>query len=114
MSIKRETANDLTKACLRLLALRGVFAWRMNNTGVRRTDKRGRQFWAFNGLRGIADVLGVCAPDGKFLAIEIKVGDDEQSPHQLAFEASVRDSGGLYFVVRSVKDLDELLTENGI
>ncbi len=117
--MKKQTETDLIRAALELLKLHGCFAFRVNTTGVRRTVKDGRQFWTFSGMRGVSDILGCVGPKGtpgagKFLAVETKVGKNRLSLDQLTFQAAVLDANGLYFEVRSLKDLEELLEENGI
>lgn len=99
----RET--ELVKQCLELLKLRGIFAWRQN-TGAMRIGNRLVRF----GQRGIADILGVL-PDGRFLAIECKVGNRKVTTEQNAFLDSVEANGGVALVVRSLDELDRDLGE---
>ena len=93
-----ETA--LLKSIMHYLALRkDVFAWR-NNTGAIVTDERFIRY----GKRGSSDIIGICA-NGRFLAIEAKVGKGRQSPEQMEFERLVRASGGLYVLAYSIDDV---------
>src|SRR4051812_31915703 len=67
-----KAANDLVSACLHLLALQGVRAWRNNTTGV--YDPQRKRFRTFTGRKGISDILGIIPPTGRLLAVECKSG----------------------------------------
>lgn len=108
MKAPRET--DLIRACLRLLKLRGVFAWRNNTTGVY-DPARGR-FRTFTGLKGVADILGVL-PGGRLLAVEGKMPGNRPTRDQQAFLDGVRRAGGAALVVHSVEELERALRELG-
>lgn len=102
----RET--ELVKQCLELLKWKGILAWRQNTGGV----KYGKQFVRF-GEPGLSDILGVWA-DGRFLAIECKVGRNKLSDNQQAFLDNVEKAGGLALVVRDVKDLESVMRDHGL
>lgn len=74
-----------------------VRVWK-NATGVAKIDDRVIRF----GLKGSADIIGILAPSGRFLAIECKVGRDSQRPEQKNFQAMISLMGGLYILARSV------------
>jgi hypothetical protein len=93
--------SALVKACLDYLALRGVFAWRSNNTGIWDAKKR---CWRFHGMKGVSDIHGVL-DGGRFLAIECKEGQGRLTDEQLCYLAHVNALGGLGLVVRSVGEL---------
>ncbi len=82
-------------------ALPWLRVWR-NNTGAL-TDQRGQLITY--GLKGSADILGLIAPDGRFLAIEVKNERGKQSPAQIAFGEMVEKMGGIYILARSVEDV---------
>lgn len=105
-----ETA--LVKACLALLKLRGILAWRNNSGAFVLGEGAGRRFFRA-GLVGSSDIFGVLPPKGRFLAVEVKVGRNRPTAKQQLFAAAVRDSGGLALTVWSVAELAELLDENG-
>ncbi len=108
--MRQDRETDLVRACLELLQLRGVLAWRNNNAGVRRTDRRaGREFWTFAGVRGAPDILGVLPPRGTLLACEVKLPGGKVRPEQAIFLEEVGRRGGLALVVRDVRELDEAL-----
>ena len=71
--------SDVLRACLDLLKWKGIMAWRSNNTGV--FDPVKKRFRAFQGLKGVSDILGLISADkfypplkthGVFLAVETK------------------------------------------
>lgn len=75
--------------------------WR-NNTG-KLADATGR--WVTYGLGvGSADIIGVLAPWGRFVAFEVKTAKGKQRDQQVAWQAAVRSNGGSYYIVRSVDD----------
>lgn len=79
-----------------------------NNTGACK-DARGQLIRY--GLPGSSDILGVIAPKGTFLGIEVKTATGRQRPDQKNFEAMVRAMGGLYLLVRSVAEARAMLEE---
>jgi hypothetical protein len=78
-----------------------------NATGVAKSLGDEGRYIAF-GLKGSADILGIIKPSGRLLAIEVKTGNARQSPQQVAFERMINDFGGVYFLVRSISDLQSL------
>jgi hypothetical protein len=103
--MKAPSETSLVRQCLDYLKLRGVFAWRANCTGVRRRDRRGREFWTPAALVGISDLLAVLPPGGRLLAVEAKLGKNDLTPPQAAFLQAVAAAGGLAVVVRDLNDL---------
>lgn len=96
----RET--DIQKAILQYLAVKRVFAFRINTTGVwDPTLKIFRK--GSNTLRGVSDILGIYK--GKMLAIEVKQPKGKTSVEQDYFLSRVNENGGLGFVARSVDDV---------
>lgn len=95
--------TDLVRACLQLLALRGIFAWR-NNTGVMR--RGAHVYWV--GLKGSSDILGLL-PDGRFLAIECKRPGNRLTPDQRTFQQRVIQHHGVAWVVWSAAQLEKEL-----
>lgn len=99
--------SKVVKACLELLALKKIMAWR-NNQGAIPNGRGG--FRKFVGRKGVSDILAI-APDGsgRFLGIECKTATGKLDPEQKEFMDEVRAHGGLAFVVRSVGELDDIL-----
>lgn len=63
--------------------------------------------WFRTGKTGCPDFI-VCK-DGKFIGLEVKTDEGEQSSEQKIAEASIMKCGGKYFVVRSVDEVRSIL-----
>ena len=129
MSISKPTEQSIVNACLQLLAIRGAFAWRVNQGAVK-TEGR---FIRFNHAVGISDIVGVLPQGwreigggdgaerlkspGRMIAVECKrPGLGKRSrpePHQQAFLDRITACGGLAVCVTGVAELDALLTAEG-
>jgi hypothetical protein len=108
--------SDVLSSCLRYLNGMKIFVWRSNNMGVTRV-RGGKTFHTFNGLRGVADILGVTNDGtGRILAIECKRPGkmNNQSEEQKEFEKMINQSNGIYLLVDSWEMLDKKLKEKGI
>lgn len=78
----------------------GLVLWR-NSTGVAQTEDRTIRY----GLAvGSADLIGILAPAGRFVALEIKTPTGRVSEEQRLFLALVQRQGGFGAVVRSVDE----------
>lgn len=77
--------------------------WR-NNVGVLR-DSRGIPV-RYGLAVGSADLVGLVAKTGQFLAVEIKTPVGRLSAEQKAWLETVRKLGGLALVLRSVEDAE--------
>jgi len=99
--------RDVVKACLRLLALKGIYSWRQNTAGIF-NPKSGKHF--FHGLAGVPDILGVL-PGGRFLGVEAKSTDGRQSPAQRNFQQACEKAGGAYILAHSASELASALDE---
>jgi hypothetical protein len=106
--MKAPTESALVTACLQLLRLRGVLCWRANQ-GAIPSGKGG--YRRFAGLPGVADVLAVLPPSGRLLAVECKSLTGRQSPAQLAFQAAVERAGGVYLLMRDLRELLAVLDD---
>jgi hypothetical protein len=123
VSIPKPNEAAVLKACLDYLALRGLNVARTNNAGVRRRDRTGRDFVAFHGTRGLADMVatlpvrpaGSGVVLGAHLVVECKRPGGKLSPHQEQYLASVATAGGCALVVTDVgqlaRGLDDWLRE---
>lgn len=80
--------------------------WR-NNTGVLK-DARGIPV-RFGLAVGSADLVGIVAPSGRFLAVEVKMPNGRLTPEQEAWLATVRRFGGIAEVARSIEDAEKIL-----
>jgi hypothetical protein len=91
-------ANDLTKCILDFINLqKDATAWRVSNAPV--YDARFGGFRAGNVLKGVADVTAIWR--GVTWQIEIKIGRDKMSDHQVKFAERIGASGGRYVVAAS-------------
>ncbi len=87
-----------------------VIAWR-NNTGAYKTEEG--QYIRY-GYKGSADILGVIAPHGRFLAVECKGVDEKgrlqkQTDDQKHFQQEVEAKGGLYILAGCIEDVEDML-----
>lgn len=98
--------KDILNACLDFLNANKIFCWR-NNTGAFKDNRGG--FYRF-GLPGSPDIIAVI--NGKFIAIECKTKTGKQTDTQKKFEARTVKAGGIYMLVRSSYDLEDLLKEH--
>ena len=62
---------------------------------------------------GIPDLIGVLAPEGRFLAIEVKTERGQLSPYQEKWLGQFKACGGVAFVARSVEDVEKGLIAHG-
>ena len=107
--------SDVLTACLQYLTMRGVFAWRSNNTGV--YDPNRKKFRSFRGMKGVSDILGIIPQvseiegeemtQGLFLAVEVKRPGGTTSENQDWFLGQVTQLGGIALCVHSVTELEE-------
>ena len=106
--MKASNESALVTACLQLLHLRGIFAWRQNNVGIydptRKVYRKSK-----TAMPGVSDLLGIYK--GRFLAIECKVGSNKLSPEQNRFLCQVIEHGGIAMVVYSIKDLESWMRD---
>lgn len=99
------THGELVRDILVALSLGSRCRVWQNNTGAIQIESRFIKF----GLVGSADILGLVR-GGIFLAVEVKIGNDQQSPEQKNFERMIHRFGGIYILARSVKDATDGLT----
>lgn len=95
----RSEANVMNDALLALSAA-GCLAWR-NNTG-QLPDANGRPI-KFGLCVGSSDIIGI-APDGKFIAVEVKSAIGQPTDAQLRFINAVRARGGRAGIARCAND----------
>lgn len=66
------------------------------------------------GVPGTADIVGLIAPTGRLLMIEVKTAKGKQREDQITMQRVITSMGGLYLVARSVDDVDQALAPLGI
>ena len=105
-----KTSNGLTKAITDYINFKGGLANRINTQGQPRIEKiqlvGGKSmdklsFTTSMTNKGTADLHAIVK--GRHLSIEIKVGRDRVSDHQLKEQERVTRAGGLYFVARDME-----------
>jgi hypothetical protein len=117
--VKPPKEGDLVKACLQLLHLRGILAFRINSGAVtlQTPGARNRRFLRFvYGAVGISDIIGVlpagCRKPGCFLALECKMPKKGRlSDNQRIFLQLVAAAGGVGQVIDSIDKLQALLDD---
>lgn len=103
MAIRLPREADVQRACLELLAVRGVWAWRTNAGAV----KVGRRLVQL-APPGTPDILAVL-PGGRLLGVEVKAAGGRLRPSQRAWADQARKAGAAVLLVRSAGELDDAL-----
>ncbi len=65
--------------------------------------------WVKFGVPGTADIVGIIAPTGRLLMIEVKSAKGKQRKAQEAMQRVITAFGGLYLVARSLAEADAVL-----
>lgn len=79
----------------------GAYVWRNNTGGT--YDATGR-FIRYGLCVGSSDLLGIL-PDGRFLAIEVKMPNKKPTKEQVKFLNWIKEKGGVAFVASSPEDV---------
>jgi hypothetical protein len=112
--LRARPEREIQKEILAYLqTVRSVVAWK-NGTGSFRAVYNGEERFVRIGKKGIADVLGIVAPRGRLLALEVKSLDGRMTPEQADFIMTVKRMGGIGGCVRSVQDVVQLLEIEGV
>ena len=109
----KKGANKIESMICDFLLLEGHWGERTKTTGRMiegKTIKRGmfgavqtKSKWIpGTSTAGSSDIKAVI--DGKFIAIEVKYGNDKQSLMQSIYEANILMSGGQYWIVKDFED----------
>ena len=109
----KEKESDIQKAILDYLHLKGIFAWSNKTQGT--FDPVRRIFRRNTTMKGVSDILGVfnCRTEccrGKLLALEVKSEKGKLTEAQSHFLSSIENHGGVAAMVRSVKDVEHVLS----
>jgi len=102
-----DCSNGIAKCVITWLKLNGCSGSRINSTGL--YDPRLGKYRPSGAKKGVSDIIGI--KNGKFIAIEIKVGRDKMRSDQLKYKAEVEDSGGVYLIVHSFDDFLNQINE---
>ena len=102
---KNATESQVQKTCLEYLRLNGIFCARLNNLGV---PLPGGGFRPAP-FKGLPDAVMSLPMEGLFIHacvwVEFKTRLGKLSEHQVAVKNSIEKTGGFYWVVRSLDDL---------
>lgn len=108
--------QSLVNQIIAYLKITGNYVWRQNTGAMTKkyTDKLGRRKTSFIqfGHKGISDILGV-TKDGRFLAVECKVGSNKPTQFQADFLEEVKSHGGIAILAYSLDDVQNQLEVNG-
>ena len=102
------TEAQIQKQILEYLCAIKIFCWKNHSTGI--YDPNRKIFRKIAAMKGVSDILGVL-PNGRFLAIEVKKPGSYPSKEQKKFLKSINENGGLGFVARSFKDVQDRFTK---
>ncbi len=104
---QRHTAL-VNRILMRFSARPGLTLWKMP-TGVARA-LTGGQIISY-GVEGGTNIMGIMAPAGRTVAIEVKVGDDRLRKKQRDFREMILSHGGLHIVAYSEEDVERGLDQ---
>lgn len=111
---KLQPEAQLRNAMMDWLRLNRLKCWIHDSMGVWSRERncylrrKGR-----HSVRGLPDIHGVL-PGGRFFAIEVKTQTGRVSPEQKQQLAEIAEAGGLAFVARSLKDLEDRRADLGV
>ena len=61
------------------------------------------------GVIGMPDIMGIIAPAGRLVGIEVKSPTGRQTPEQKLWQKVITDLGGLYILAKHIDDITEAL-----
>lgn len=103
------TANNLTVGVKNYLKVIGGYAVRVNTMGVY-DPGLGIYRKIATDDKGVSDVVGCYK--GRAVFVEIKIGEDKESTHQLTFKKRMTEAGAACFVARTMEQfINDLKTE---
>lgn len=100
--------SDVQKLILQYLHLRKIYCWVNKTTGT--WDNNLKIYRKGTTFKGVSDILGIL-PDGRFLAIEVKVKYNKPSPEQIEFIDNINRNKGVAFVAYSLDEVINTLKE---
>lgn len=93
---------------IRLARINTGVGWFNASGPCRKTDPNARPV-RFN-PPGCADIVGLIAPTGRLLMIEVKrAKGGKQSDQQVTMQRVIEAMGGIYILAKSVEDVDAVL-----
>lgn len=97
----------LVKQIVDFLNYRGHFVQRINSGAIRINNPNGNNRFIKLAHAGTADITG-CSKDGRFLAVECKIGKNKPTDLQNAYLEEVKKRGGIAIVAYSLDDVTNL------
>lgn len=85
--------------------------WRANAGKVKVTDQKGNHHFYQGNINGCPDIIGYCAPFGRFIGIECKIGKNTQTEYQKVFEEDSTGKGAIYIIAKSLEDVEQVLNK---
>lgn len=104
----RVLEHDAQKAIMDHLANLHIFFYRAN-TGAVKAEYKGKERFVRYLPKGHPDLVLIL--HGRYIGLEVKRPGKFMSSDQMEFAQKIREAGGIYWVVRSVEDVDELLRQ---
>jgi len=92
------------------LQKQGIYFFSVPNEAAGKDKLRTMRMMGMGMRPGVADMVLVM-PGGKVVFVEVKKPDGKQSDSQKKFECKVLSLGHLYYIVRSITDLDTALQD---
>ena len=102
-----KTANGLTRCIMDYIRLNGGYCVRVNTQGQYRT---GIGWTKSTTTKGTPDITAIV--NGMAISIEVKVGKDRLSEHQIKQADAISSAGGLYCVARNFEGFCKWYCEN--
>ncbi len=99
---RRNEAHSALVREIRLELGQGDLILWPNNNGVATFENGAKVKYGL--VKGASDLVGLLAPSGRFVALEVKTGDAVTTPEQALFLALVRRCGGFGAVVHSLDE----------
>lgn len=100
--------SQIQKTIMDYLRLNGCLVFKHRNVGIYKKSTGSYIPLSF-GEKGISDIIGL-TPNGRFLAIEVKMPKKKPSNEQLEFIDKVNEKGGLAFWTDSLDNVIEKLS----
>ena len=107
--MKESQLQSTIEDILRIYEKRKALVYIKNNSGATKVNDSFIRF----GKSGSTDFL-IFLPEGKTLHLEVKVGKNRQTANQKAYQQKCEALGHTYRVVRSTREVQELLNETKI
>lgn len=100
-------AAKLTNDIIDFIYRQGGFSWRASSVGI--YDEKVKQYRTAP-KKGVSDILAVIPPNGRLIAIEVKIGKDKLRLEQQGFLKNIEHVGGLSFVAKDLVSFKEWWT----